>query len=155
MGRTLLVAVGLLAGSIWIGSMVCLVLVLRIAKRVLDPPTRVVLFRQIGRTYGIVGTVALVVAIAAGVALAGSPSNWAATTTAAVILSGGLVLLTVAGMAQARSMSSVRRRALASPGDEQAAEAVRRGAALAGVLRSLLGVGTLVIVVLVSHQLAK
>lgn len=154
MGRTLLITIELLAASIWIGSMVCLVLVSDIAKRVLEPSARVQLFRTIGRAYGIGGSASLLLAIVVGLVLAGTPSNWSTTTTGAVVLSGALVALTAAGMAQARRMTVARRRSIASPEDADASEAVRRGARSAGILRSVMGVCTLAIVVLVASDLA-
>lgn len=150
----MLITIALLAGSIWIGSMVSLVVVSNIAKRVLEPAARVQLFRGVGRAYGMVGTGSLVVAIVTGILLAGSPSNWTATTTAAVVLSGVLVVLTALGMAQARRMTVVRRRAITSPEDTDAADAVRRGARTAGLVRGSMGICTLAIVVLVSSELA-
>lgn len=154
MARTLLITIELLAASIWIGSLVCLVLVSAIATRVLEPSARVQLFRMIGRAYGIAGSAALLVAIVVGLVLAGMPSNWSATTTAAVVLSGVLVALTAAGMAQARRMTVARRRSIASPEDAEASEAVRRGAQAAGILRSIMGACTLAIVILVASDLA-
>ncbi len=154
MGRTLLITIEILAASIWIGSMVSLVVVSNISKRVLEPSSRVQLFRGVGRAYGIVGSCALLIAIAAGVAIAGAPSNWTRPTTAAVVLSMVLVILTAIGVAQARRMTVVRRRALASPGDTDAADAMRRGAKLAAIVRTTMGICTLVIVVLVASELA-
>lgn len=154
MGRTVLITIELLAASIWIGSMVSLVLVANIAKRVLEPAARIQLFRSVGRTYGIVGFGALIIAIAAGVGLAGTPSNWSTTITVAVILSGVLVAMTLVGMSQARRMTVVRRRAIASPDDTDAADAVRRGSRTADLIRGAMGVCTLVIVVLVASELA-
>ncbi|MEO9222362.1 MAG: hypothetical protein ABI251_11430 [Mycobacteriaceae bacterium] len=155
MGRTLLISVELLAASIWIGSMVCLVVVSRIAKQVLEPSARVQLFRGIGRAYGIGGTVSLLIAIVLGLVLAGKPSNWTGATDVAVALAVVLVALTATGMAQARRMTAARRRSIASPDDAEATEAVRRGARTASVLRSLMGAATLAIVVLVGHGLAQ
>lgn len=154
MGRTLLIAVELLAASVWIGSLVCLALVARVAARVLDAPARVELFRGIGRLYRVVGTSALVVFIAAGAALTGSPSEWSATMAVVAALSGALVVLTAVGMAQARRMTMVRRQALAAPEEGAVGDAVRRGAASAGVLRGLMATVTLAILVLVASVLA-
>jgi uncharacterized membrane protein len=147
-GRTLLIAVEILAASIWVGSLVCLALVARIASRDLDAASRVTLFRGIGRIYGIVGTAALVVAIGAGVVIASPISDLGRTGTAVAVLAGVLVVATVAGMVQARRMTASRRRAIEMPEDERAAASVRRGAALAGVLRGSIALLTLVIVVL-------
>lgn len=155
MGRTLLITGELLAASVWIGSMVCLVVVSSIAKQVLEPPARVQLFRRIGRAYGVGGTVSLVMAIVLGLVLAGTPSNWTVTIDVAVALSVVLVALTATGMAQARRMTVARRRCIAPPDDDAASDAVRRGARTAGMLRSLMGVTTLAVVVLVASDLAR
>ena len=114
-GRTVLIATEMLAASVWVGSLVCLALVSRVARRVLDGPSRVALFRGIGRLYGRVGTGALLVAIAAGVAIAGRPSHWTTTISVAIILSAVLVALTLAGMGQARRMTVQRQCALGAP----------------------------------------
>ncbi|MGH9046810.1 MAG: hypothetical protein ACRDVW_05785, partial [Acidimicrobiales bacterium] len=100
---TPLVAVELLAACIWVGSLVCLALVTNAARRVLDEPAQVALFRAVGRRYGIVGTGALAVAIGVGLALAWPPQAWSATVDAAVALAGALLLATAAGMVQARA----------------------------------------------------
>ena len=54
--RTVLLVVATLAASIWIGSLVCLALVALVARRTLDGPSFVVLFREVGRLYRVVGT---------------------------------------------------------------------------------------------------
>ena len=154
MGRTLLIAVELLAASIWIGSIVCLAIVAAEAGRALDAADRVVLFRGIGRRYAVVGTASLLVAIGAGAVIAGRPSEWSALTTASLASACGLVILTAAGMAQARRMTIARRRAAVAPDDAQAASEVRRGATTAAVLRGSMAVVTVTVVALVAHQLA-
>jgi len=154
-GRTVLIAVDLLAASIWVGSLVCLALVSNIARRVLDEQSRIALFRSIGRVYGIVGTGALLVAIAAGVAIAGRPSQWSVAVTAAIILSVLLVALTGVAMTQACAMTIYRRRALDQPLDESAVNAIHRGATTAGALRGVMGLLTLVVLVLGAHLLDK
>jgi hypothetical protein len=70
--RTVLITAEMLAASIWVGSLVCLALISNVARRVLDAPSRIALFRGIGRVYGIVGTAALFVAVAAGGSAQGS-----------------------------------------------------------------------------------
>lgn len=147
-GRTVLIAIEMLAASVWVGSLVCLALVAGVARRVLDGPSRVALFRGIGRSYGRVGTGALLVAIAAGVAIAGRPSHWATTITVAIILSGVLVALTFVGMAQARRMTLQRQRALGAPHDASIATTIGRGAAVAGALRGSIALLSLVILAL-------
>ena len=152
--NTTLVAVELLAACIWVGSLVCLALVTRAARKVLDGPSQVAFFRAIGRRYGIVGTAALLVAIGCGLALAWPPSTWSSTIDAAVALSGALVLLTGAGMAQARAMTTLRRRAVIAPDDLATAEAVRRGRILAGALRSTMALVTLAVLVLAAQAIS-
>jgi hypothetical protein len=145
--RTVTIAVGMLAASIWVGSLVCLAVVSRVARRVLDGPSFVALFREVGRLYRVVGTSALAVAIGAGLALAW-PISVTGFAAALLISTALLVVATAAGMAQARGMTVRRMRALRDPHDQQAARQLRRGAAVAGTLRGLMGVLTLVILVL-------
>ncbi len=150
-GRTLLIAVEMLAGSIWVGSLVCLALVANVARRALDPTARVALFRGIGRLYGRIGTGSLVVAIGAGIAIAGRPSHWSTSVTVAVVLSVLLVVLTAVGMVQARRMTIQRQRVLDVSNDEATTISIRRGAAVAGALRGSIALMTLVIIVAVAH----
>ncbi len=150
-GRTVLIATEMLAASIWVCSLVCLALVTSVARRVLDGPSRVAFFRAVGRTYGRVGTGALLVAIAAGVAIAGRPSHWETTVSLAIILSVVLVALTLVGMAQAHRMTVRRQRALDAPRDVSIASQISRGAAVAGALRGSIALVTLVILALGAH----
>jgi hypothetical protein len=149
--NTPLVAVELIAACIWVGSLVCLALVTNVARSVLDGPSQVTFFRAIGRRYAIAGTGSLLVAIGAGLALAWPPSSWSGTIDSAVALAGILVLATAVGMAQAHAMTTLRRRAMSNPEDHDADRAVRRGRLLAGVLRGLMALVTLVIVVLAAQ----
>jgi len=152
---TPLVAVELLSACVWVGSLVCLALVANVARRVLDGPSQVVFFRAIGRRYGIVGTVSLLVAIGVGLALAWPPSTWSGTIDAAVALAGVLVIATATGMVQARAMTRLRRRAMSTPDDDHALAAVRRGKWLASGVRSLMAVLTLAIVVLGAQAIVR
>jgi uncharacterized membrane protein len=154
-GRMALIAVGILAASIWVGSLVCLALVAAAARRELDGPSRVALFRRIGRLYGFVGSAALVIAIGTGLVLAWPPSSFGTTVTSVLTLSGVLVVATAAGMVQARRMTRERQRLLDAPDDQDAARSVRRGAALAEVLRGSIGLVTLVIIILGAHILDR
>jgi hypothetical protein len=154
-GRTVLIAVEMLSVSIWVGSLVCLALVSTVARRVLDAPSRVALFRGVGRVYGIVGTGALLVAIAAGVAIAGRPSTWSVGVVASIVLAILLVALTGVAMVQARAMTVQRQRALGDAHDESAARVIRRGATTAGALRGVMGLLTLVILLLGAHLIDR
>ena len=148
---TPLVAVELVAASIWVGSLVCLAVVTAAARRVLDTPSQVALFRAVGRRYGLVGTTALLVAIGAGLALSWPPAAWSPITDWAVALAGLLVIASGAGMAQARAMTRLRRQATSAPEDQGLAVTVRRGRLLANMLRGLMAAVTLAIVVLAAQ----
>jgi hypothetical protein len=153
--RMTLIAAGMLAASVWVGSLVCLAVVSSAARRVLDGPSRVALFRRVGRVYGIVGTASLLVAIGTGLALAWPLSRVTGALAVVFALAGSLVLLTAAGMIQARRMTIHRQRLLRAPQDRLAARTVHKGATMAGALRGSLGAVTLVIVALGAHLLDR
>lgn len=152
--NTPLVAVELLAASIWIGSLVCLAIVASAARRVLDARAQVVFFRAVGRRYGLVGTTALLVAVGCGLVLSWPPSSWSAVTEAAVAVSGALVLVSVAAMGQARAMTALSSRATAVPNDAASAVALRRGRRLASSLRGVMALLTLSTLVLAAQAIA-
>lgn len=137
-GTDALAVLLVLATAVWIGGFVAIMVVARVATRALPRPARVALFRGLGRTYGMVGGVALVVALATGGALlAGRP--WTGQLTAAAVLAGCLLVGTTLGVVQARHMTRIRRHALANPDDVDAPARVRRGAQRAAWLRGLIG----------------
>jgi hypothetical protein len=149
-----IVALEILSASVWTGSLVCLAVVSRAARTVLKGPAQVAFFRAVGRRYAIVGTGSLLVAIGTGLAMAGPPPTWSATIDTAVALAGLLVLATAAGMAQARAMGTLRRRAMSSPAEPAARAAARRGRRVATALRLLMAADTLAIVVLAAMVLS-
>ena len=149
-----LVAVELITASVWVGGMVCMAIVAKAARDVLDEPSQVAFFRSVGRRYGIVGSTSLLVAIAAGLALSWPPSSWSGAIDGALILAGTLVAATVIGMMQARAMTALRRKAISSPGDDSTGAALRRGRLLANVIRGLMALMTLAIVVLAAIAVA-
>jgi hypothetical protein len=152
---TALLTIGIVAGSTWIGSLVCLALVSNASRKTLDSASRVALFRVVGRTYGIVGTSALAIAIAVGLILAWPPSEMTGTLRIEFLLGALLVLATLAGMAQARSMTVKRQRLLAATADQDARRSVQHGARIAGALRGTLGLLTFVVVALGAHLLDR
>jgi uncharacterized membrane protein len=152
-GRVVLITVGMLAGAVWVGSLVCLALVSAAARAALATQSRVALFRRIGRLYGIVGTSSLVIALGAGLILAWPPSQFSTALWVALSLSVLLLLITAAGMVQARRMTAHRQRMLQVPEDQEIATRVRRGAALALALRGSIGLVTIVIVAVGAHML--
>ncbi|MDN5764088.1 MAG: hypothetical protein L0H41_17470 [Microlunatus sp.] len=136
---TAVTGVLILAASIWLGGYVALIVVSRVATRTMDPATRSGFFRELGRTYGLVTTIALLVAYACGVALLfGRP--WDGVLVATVVIAIALAAVTAVGVVQARGMGRLRRRARGEPGDLRLAEQVRRGARRATALRALIGV---------------
>lgn len=141
------VCVALLGASVWVGGLVAIAVVARIARRQLGRPAQVAFFRTLGREYAVIGTPALVIALAAGGMLL-EERAWDDTTLGTVLVAAALVLATAAGVAQARGMTRLRSRALREPDDPALAFQVRRGAALAGALRAAIGVLSLVLLAL-------
>jgi hypothetical protein len=88
---------------------------------------------------------------AAGAALAAT-YRWDGQLTASTVAAAGVVAVTVAGVAQARQMTRLRRYALRDPGSAELTVKVRRGPRTAAVLRAaiaalslaLLGLGTVI-----------
>lgn len=127
----------ILATSVWVGGLVAIAVVARVATRTLDPGARVAFFRALGRTYGVVGTLALALAYGAGAALL-LDRPWDALLAATATVASTLVATTAFGVIQARRMSRLRRAALDQPTNEVLAHAVHRGASRAGTLRGLI-----------------
>lgn len=146
--RTIAISVVLLGGSIWVGSMVCLAVVARVATRVLSTTDRVELFADVGRIYRVLGTTALVAAFCAAAVIAGEPDDWDALTVTAFVLTGFLLGLSLAGMRQARRMTAMRR--VMTPRSPRLLRAARD----ATVLRSLMGLVTVAIVIAAAGVLA-
>ena len=146
-----LATVLVLATAIWVGGLVVIFVVARVAHATLRPADRVALFRGLGRAYGLVGGVALTTALASGAVLAAG-YRWGGFLTASTAVAAGLIAATVAGVAQARRMTRLRQHALRAPGNPELTAKVRRGARNAAVLRAaiaalslaLLALGTLI-----------
>lgn len=146
-----LVTLLVLATAIWVGGLVAIFVVARVAHATLGPAERVAFFRGLGRAYGLVGGVALTTALASGAVLAAG-YRWGGFLTASAAVAAGLVTATVAGVTQARRMTRLRQHALRAPGNPELTAKVRRGARNAAVLRAaiaalslaLLALGTLI-----------
>lgn len=83
------------AAAVWVGGLVAIFVVARVARRTLRPAERVAFFRCLGRAYGPVGGLALALALVSGaVLLSGHP--WDSQVTAAMAAAGCLVAVTVA-----------------------------------------------------------
>jgi uncharacterized membrane protein len=142
---TPLVALNILAASIWVGGLVAIFVVARAAAASLEPAQRVAFFQALGRRYGIVGSVALLVALGTGAALLRGHA-WDDLLVAAAIVAAALLVAMGAGMAQARVMTRLRRQALSEAVDPALQLRLRRGALLAAALRGTIALLTLVLV---------
>ena len=117
-----LAAVLILAAAVWIGGMLAVLVVARVAGAALGAGERVAFFRGLGRAYGPAGGSAVVAA--------------------------GLVAATAAGVAQARRMTVLRQDALRDPGSLELAAKVRQGARGAAVLRATIAALSLALLAL-------
>jgi uncharacterized membrane protein len=145
--RAVLLGVFTLATSVWVGGYVAIAVVARVATRALEPANRVAFFRALGRSYLVVGTPALLIAIGTGAALA-TDHPWDGELTASVALVAALLVSLAVGVAQARLMSRLRAAALADPSDLGLTQRVRRGARAATVLRAVIGLLSLALIAL-------
>lgn len=146
-GQAILLAVFVIATSVWVGGYVAIGATARAARVTLDAPHRVEFFRALGRGYLWIGTPALGLALATGAVLARHHA-WDATLVSAVVVAALLLVGLAVAVAQARAMTRLRGRAVGSPHDTQLASSVRAGARRATLLRAALGLLTLVLVVL-------
>lgn len=142
-----LAAVLVLATAVWIGGLVAIFVVARVAHATLGPAERVAFFRGLGRAYGMTGGAALTIALASGAVLAAT-YRWDGQLTASAVVAAGLVGVTVAGVAQARRMTRLRQDALHAPGRPELVAKVRRGARNAAVLRAAIAALSLTLLVL-------
>ena len=145
--QAVLLAVFILAGCVWVGGYVAIAVVARTAVAVLEPKQRVAFFGALGRTYLLVGTPALVIALGTGACLL-RDHPWDGTLIATAVVAAALVGSLAAGVAQAKQMTRLRRSALANPQDADLARRIQRGARSAGWLRAALGVLSVTLVVL-------
>lgn len=137
----------LLSGALWIGGYVVIGMLAHTATTVLSPDARVILFHALGRRYLYVGVPALLVAFATGAALLHDhPRD--ATLWITVVVCLGLLATLALGVVQARRMTGLRRRALASPADDSLAHQVTAAARRAAALRAFIGILSLALVVL-------
>lgn len=145
--RAILLGVFILASCIWVGGYGAIAVVARVATRALEPAQRVAFFRALGRSYLLVGTAALAVALGTGAGLV-SDHAWDGTLIAAVVVAAALVVSLVVGVVQARRMSRLRSAALAAPGNSDVNAQVRQGARAATALRAAIGLLSLALIAL-------
>ncbi|WP_396657975.1 hypothetical protein [Microbacterium sp.] len=144
--QALLIAVLVLAGSVWLGGYVAAAVSARTTAATLQASDRIAFFRSLGRSYLRVDVPALAVGLIVGaVLLAGR--GWDALAWAAVAVGAALVVVLAIAIAQARRMTVLRMRALSEPDGPIAAQ-VRTGAVRAAVRRAVLGVLSVALVVI-------
>lgn len=122
--ETALAGLPVLATAVWVGGFVTIAVVARIATRTLASADRVAFFRGLGRAHGVVGGLALAVALVVGAILLYARS-WDGPLTAAVVVAAALLGATVVGVAQARGMTRLRGHADARPDDVDLAARIR------------------------------
>ena len=144
---TTLTAVLVLATAVWVGGLVAIFVVARVARVTLEPKERVAFFRGLGRVYGPTGGAALTVALASAAVLAAT-RRWDGQLTAGTAVAAGLVAVTVAGVIQARRMTRLRQDALRDPGRPELAAKVRQGARNAAMLRAAIAALSLALLAL-------
>jgi hypothetical protein len=132
---------------VWVGGFVTIAVVARVVRRQLPMPAQVAFFRSLGRGFGVVGGLALGVALLSGGALL-SRRTWDEWAAVAVVLAVALVLATGAGVVQARGMTRLRQRAVREPGDAALTARIERNARRALVLRALIGALTVALLAL-------
>jgi hypothetical protein len=137
----------ILGAAVWLGGLVAIFVVARVAQRTLQPAQRVAFFRGLGRAYGPVGGLALAGAIGCGAALLYGHA-WDGTLIAAVVVTVCLVSVTAAGVAQARRMTRLRQAALQQHGGAAGAPYLRRAAFRAAGLRTVIAVLSLALIAL-------
>lgn len=145
--ETALTAMLVLATAVWVGGLIAIFVVARVAHATLGTAERVAFFRGLGRAYGLAGGLALVIALASGAVLA-STYRWDGQLTASAVVAAALAAATVAGVAQARRMTRLRQDALRDPGSLELMARVRRGARSASVLRAAIAVLSLALLAL-------
>lgn len=153
--NAVLIGIELFAGAVWIGSLICLVVVTGAARSSLDDAAQLEFFRSLGRRYGVVGNVALTVAIGVGLAMLWPPSSWGSLQDTVVALAGVLVIMTALGIRQARSMTKLRRRSLDEAASQALSRRVHQGATLAIALRGAIAVVSLAILSVVAVLLGS
>lgn len=135
----------IVAAAVWLGGLVVIFVVARVAKRTLAPADRIAFFRLLGRRYGVVGTAALAIALGTGAALLRS-RPWDGPLIATAATSAVLVLATALGMAQAHRMTAHRRAVLQRPADSGLQARVRRASRTATALRVAIGLCSIALV---------
>lgn len=143
----ILLTLNLLGAMVWTGGMVAVAVATIAARQTLEPDQQVRFFRALGRRYGVVAGLALVLFAATGAVLAGDPAGWTATETAVALLTAVVAALTVAGVINARAVQRLRAGAIerGETADDGRLRSARR---TANALRGLIALVTLAAVII-------
>jgi putative copper export protein len=151
----------LIGAAVWAGGMVMLALAVGAARRTVEAPQRIKLFRALGRRFLIAGGAAMAVLIASGTDMAadrlGAWSDLVDTDYGERLLVKLVVVAIVIGLTlfhslvQGPVLSRLRAEALERPEDEELRRLIRRKAAWAGIVSSLNLVATLAVLVLAAR----
>ena len=146
-GLAIVLGVFMLASCVWVGGLVAIFVVARVATGTLVPGERVAFFRGLGRAYLLLGVLALLVAFGCGAALLNGRA-WDGLLIAAVAVVAALLAVLVIGVVQARRMTRLRAASLSTAGDLGACGRVRRQARAAALLGAIVGLLSLALIVL-------
>ena len=133
-GARMLAAILAVGSGVWAGGLVSVVILALVSRSTVSGADRVGLFRAFGKWFAIfMGAAALLVVPPALVLAVVEPTP---LTASALVLALGLLLIVAVGIVQARRMSALRGTAASDGGDPAR---IRRNAAIALALRSLIG----------------
>lgn len=133
-GARMLAAILAIGSGVWAGGLVSVVILALVSRSTVSGADRVGLFRAFGKWFAIfMGAAALLVVPPALVLAVVEPTP---LTASALVLALGLLLIVAVGIVQARRMSALRGTAASDGGDPAR---IRRNAAIALALRSLIG----------------
>lgn len=145
---TVLTTLVVLGVGAWVGGFATVFLVSRSSQAALAAPQRVGLFREFGRRYAAIAATAMaLILLPAAILTYIDPSRTAALLL--LVVSIVIVAVSIPAIRQARRMGTLRRAALDDPEDAGKAAAVASSARSALILRSVLGAGSVLLVVLV------
>lgn len=131
----------------WVGGFITVFVMARSSATTLDAPHRVRLFRHFGRKYAAIAGVAMAfILIPAAILSYIDPLNTPALIT--LMLAVTIIALSVPAIAQARRIGMLRREALDNPKDASKMATVERASRSATLLRTILGVGSVGLLVL-------
>lgn len=140
----------ILASAVWIGGYVAVAVVAIVSSKTLEPSQRVTFFKRFGRVYLRVAGTALVIMYATGWTLL-SQVPWSSELVRITAASAALLLILIAGIIQARNLTKLRMQVLQTPENQQESQAllqtIKRRARAATILRTLIGLITVVLVI--------